>query len=385
MESAYLHVEVDTAQSVKGRNSVCGDIVDIQRSRANTTIIICDGMGSGVRANLAARMAVARMTELLTNGFSLWNAFARLIHTINEYRGKGNTYAAFTVVSVLPSGAGTVLTYDAPTPIIISKHRRARPMQLRFETIEHALVGEATCVLEPGEGILAMTDGITQAGLGRNMPEGWPEKEVAEFINVTLADGQAMNKIPEAVHKQALQFWASARGDDCTASLISCRPGKSVTIFTGPPSNKALDPAVVNKFMRSRGTRVVCGGTTAGLVARCLGKKLNVNQENASPVAPPAYSIDGIDLVTEGVVTLNQVANLIEIDPAELEEDSGVSRLCRLLHEADRVIFIVGRAINPAGENVTFRQIGVLRRERIVELLAEDLRKAGKMVLVERT
>jgi len=128
--------------------------------------------------------------------------------------------------------------------------------------------------------------------------------------------------------------------------------------------------------------KVVCGATTAAIVARHLGRKLDIEQDPRSLVAPPRYSIAGIDLVTEGAVTLNQVYNVLDESPERHEEDSGVADLCGLLWATDRVNLTVGVAANPANGALSFRQQGILPRATIVPLLRQKLEKAGKLVLV---
>ena len=134
--------------------------------------------------------------------------------------------------------------------------------------------------------------------------------------------------------------------------------------------------------MEAVGTKVVCGSVTAEIAARQLGVRIALSPAPISAFEPPCYEIPGIDLATEGAVTLNQTYNVIGEDPGNLEPGAGVTRLCRYLHAADRVHFWLGCAVNQEQSNVMFRQIGVLPRAAIVPLLAEKLRAAGKLVVI---
>lgn len=379
---AHKHIEIDKAQSSKHADAPCGDVVACDRSAAATTIICADGIGSGIKANLAATLCVARLTELLRCGFSLREAFGRLCATMNLWRDPHMPYAAFSVARVLPHGEATILTYEAPPPILIGQ-RHADVLPHHTLTLGEALVGESHWRMTEGTGLLLMSDGITQAGLGSVLHEGWGSQGVARFVTDRLNDGLAMQEIPQCVHKQACEYWGSSSGDDCTVALASCRKGEVVNIFTGPPSTPADDRSVASRFLRLEGAKIVCGATTAKIVATQLRKPVAVEQDAASMLAPPRYEIEGIDLVSEGAVTLNQYYNVLEEDPEVFDEDSGVTQLHQYLRLADRVNILVGVAQNPVNKNIAFRQRGILPRTTIVPLIADKLRKQGKLVVVD--
>jgi hypothetical protein len=162
-----------------------------------------------------------------------------------------------------------------------------------------------------------------------------------------------------------------------------CRKGNVVNIFTGPPLDKSEDSLIAGRFLARDGMKIVCGASTAGVVARKLERELEIELAKNSMIAPPGYKIEGIDLVTEGAITLNQVYNIFDTDPTRFEPDSPVSLLCDALLFADKVSFIVGRTQNQGHGGIAFTQRGILPRQTIVKLLAEKLREAGKLVQIE--
>jgi hypothetical protein len=383
MVAGYVHIEVETAQSAKRPEWPCGDVVACDRTVAATTLICADGIGSGIRARIAAEMCVSRTLESIRLGASLRKAFASIVHSMERNRDPTGAFAAFSVARILNDGMTTILAYEAPTAILVSR-MHAAVIPTRSIELGGAMVAESDCYLEPGDGLLVMSDGITQAGLGHGLPHGWQTEGVLRFINSSLSDGRSLREISELVHRESRRLWRKD-GDDCTAMMALCRRGQIVNIMTGPPALQASDAAAVRRFVQSEGLKIVCGGTTAEIVARALGESIAVEQDPQSLVAPPRYEIPGIDLVTEGAVTLNQVYNLLDEDLAEFTEDSGVTELCALLHVADRVNILSGSAKNQASGNISFRQCGILTRNRIVPLIAEKLRAAGKLVVVEST
>jgi hypothetical protein len=358
-----------------------GDVVRVVRSPGWTTILCCDGMGSGIRANVAATLHASRLLELEKQGVSLRDAFARVVGTIHEGRGKTPMYAAMAVARILHSGEATVLTYDMPAPIFAGVlHASLLPQRL-FHA-DAALLGESHCHLNPGEGICMTSDGITQAGIGTQFRDGWGGEQAARYLDALLGRKVALDKIAERLTNRALELWGERPGDDCTAVFAHCRPGKQLSLLTGPPYRPTADREFVERFLSTSGWKVVCGATTSKIVARHLGKDLALDHDG-SLIAPPSYRIEGIDLVTEGAVTLTQVYNILEEDPARYEEWSGVTELCDLLRAADRIHFFVGTASNPGHLSIAFQQKGILPRSRTVPLIRERLTKAGKLVVID--
>jgi len=378
----YLHVEVEAASSAKKNAPACGDVWTVERTAEATTLLLSDGLGSGVKASVAAQMVVSRMTELLHRGFSVRQAFSRVVHTMHEARGTDLPYAVLSAIRLLNTGEATILVYEMPTPIYVSRNT-ALPVRMRTIMLETELIGEASLFLEPGEGILLMSDGITQAGLGKGLKLGWTTEGVRRFLDDCRSDGILMENMAQLVHDQARTLWKGPFGDDCTTLLARVRTGIVINILTGPPSDKHLDGEVAGRFLQMPGMHIVCGGTTAQVVARRLGKPLQMEQDQQSLIAPPSYRIEGVDLVTEGAVTLNQVFNILDADPTEYEPDTGVTQLCQALRVADRINILIGRTTNAGHSDIAFRQRGIMARTAIIQLLIDRLRAAGKLVVPE--
>ena len=379
---AYIHIEIELAQSSKKPGAPCGDLVSFERTPTATTLVLCDGLGSGIKANLAATMCAARLLEALRAGTSLRHAFGSLVKNMIGVRGTDMPYACFVVIRVLNDGQATVLTYEMPEPLFVTtSHASLLPQRTR--TVENALIGEAHLQLAPGDGIMVFSDGVTQAGLGLSQRHGWRVEGVQQFLTEELSQRRPLRELARAVHDRAVELWEGVGGDDVTVALALARWGRTLNILTGPPSSKAQDRPLANRFLMMDGWKVIAGSTTAEIVAGFLGQELQVEQDVTSHLAPPRYYLEGVDLVTEGAITLNQVYNILDEDPAKLEEESGVTELQGLLQQADRINFIVGLARNPAHGDILFRQRGLLTRANIVPVLAEKLRGMGKLVTVE--
>jgi hypothetical protein len=414
--SDYTHVDVHTVQSSKKPEMPCGDMLATVRTNTGTTIICADGIGSGIRAHIAAQMCVSRLIESLQQELSLRTVFLSVATTMQSCRDPKKPFAAFSIARIRSDGYATVFSYDAPLPILISR-QGATVLANRPVPLPGGLAVESNCQLDMGEGILLMSDGITQSGLGYGANTEWTSDGVVRFINSTISAKVKLSLAAEMLHKEALARWkgemqesqgtarsVSSRsfspyspdaqhqaagyahkvtGDDCSIILGLCRTGQTVNILTGPPVDRDNDVPTVKRFLQLPGLKIVCGGTTAKLVAKYLNVQLEMESEPMSVIAPPRYGIKGINLVTEGAVTLNQVYNILDEDIAKLNEDSGVTELRLLLGVADKLNIIVGAADNSANTDISFRQRGVLSRKILIPLLAEKLRQDGKLVNVE--
>lgn len=376
------YISVASVQGNKNQARVCGDFVSCDRTDEATTIILCDGIGSGIKANVAAVMCASRLLELIRLGFSLRQACAKLVDTMHEARSADIPFSAFSVCRILNDGHVTMISYEMPAAVIAEKFRAYIPKQ-RFSRLGAEVISESNCFLEPGEGIFLFSDGVAQAGMGSVFKTGWGAEGAANYVNACIDTRVALKDIPEKILERVKYYSGPSYGDDTTILFISCRQARPLQVLTGPPSDRAQDRGIMERFMALNGPKVVCGSTTADVLARYLGAQVKLRGVSEAYYKPPQYEIKGIDLVTEGVITLNQVYNILEENPENLDNESCVSQLCVLLRDADAVNLMVGAASNPGHHNIVFRQMGLLPRQVIVQLLSEKLKKMGKLVTIE--
>lgn len=377
------YIEVVEAQSAKRKGRTCGDYVITERTPEATLIVVADGIGTGIKARVAAVMCASRLMELTRVGFTLREACSKIVHTMHEARTKDIPFSAFSACRVLNNGHATIMSYEIPSPILINNRLAAYLPKQRFYPLGLEMIAEVNCMLDYGDGIVLLSDGVSQAGLGHKYRMGWGVKGACDFINGCLAQGFDQREIPVKMLAKVKEISGATYGDDTTCVTIFSREAKTLNILTGPPASKNSDKKVVTEFMAMKGKKVVCGSTTSEMTARVLGVHAEIKAISSSFHKPPAYEIKGIDYATEGAISLNQVHNILEESAEKLEADSSVTELYRLFHSADTINFIVGTASNPGHENIVFRQMGVFPREVIVKLLATKLTKMGKLVNIE--
>jgi len=378
--SAYTRIFFRAA--AKNNNRVCGDHLVVDRAMDATTIILCDGIGSGIKANLAAVMAANTILEMLRLGFTLHAAAAKMVRSMREARNKDIPFAAFTICKVLSNGQATVISYEMPGVIIMDGFS-ASVAPMRFIPMGGEVVAEAHFALYDDRAILLCSDGVSQAGMGKSFKMGWTIEGAAEFAAGLLGAGVRIEELPGRIVDQVEVYSGPGWGDDVTAVVVDIKAANVLNILTGPACDKRSDKNLIERFIAMTGDKAVCGSTTAEIAARVLGQKIEAVPIKDGYNQPPQYHITGINLVTEGAVTLNQVYNILGEDPNEFDAESCVSHLARLILDHDAVNFIVGLAANKAHKNIVFRQMGVLPRAVIVEKIAQKLQTMGKLVHVE--
>ena len=172
---------------------------------------------------------------------------------------------------------------------------------------------------------------------------------------------------------QAYKFDGYKPNDDITCCVINVRKPRRTLIVTGAPRNRESDKRLGEIIRNFNGQIIVCGGTTAKIVARELGKDITADKSPAGSL-PPSSITDGIDLVTEGMLTLTAVSERLtdKVLLKEMNEDAA-KRMIKLLRETDQIEIIAGTKINDELEDpTTAAKIGL--RFPVIDSIARALR-----------
>lgn len=380
MTRPHLHADVTIRQRCHPGELLCGDVVRVVRTPATTTVILADGIRKGINANLAAEMAAARLAGLLDAGFSLRSAMQRIARTMEGFRRDTGPFAALVVLQMRPTGACVMLSYAAPPPILVQARRATSLTQIPIPDTD--AMHESRVELEPGDDILLMSDGVTESGMGPRSPGGWRDAELLSFINRSYE--AAAVDVAGDILDEAQARDAEGGRDDATVVRVHTRAARVAVLLSGPCANPLQDTAVVNRFLGMEGEKIVCGGTTASIVARETGKTLeSIPLQDTPHGAPPGITLDGVDLATEGIMTLNQTCNVLSSPASDEEPETDAERLAERLRRVDRIHILVGGAQNPANENRTARRLGIQPRRDALARLQGLLEGMGKLVIRE--
>lgn len=364
----------------KHGQELCGDWVKVDRDGSSTLVVLSDGLGSGVKANILATLTTEIIHTMHRAGAGLEEMVETVATSLPVCRVRGIAYATFTVVDLHESEAYLV-EYDNPGVFVI---RDGKLLNLPKEDrlLHERAMQESRFSVREGDYIVCVSDGCLHAGIGGLLNLGWGWPAVGKFLC-----GLAAQKVDAYVMAMALlakcnDLYQGSPGDDATAVAMRVRRAHHLTVLTGPPADRGRDVAFVAAFMSVPGEKLVCGGTTANIVARVLDKKVEPRLDGKG--GPPTAWLTGVGLVTEGIVTLHRALQLIrgvEFARELPAQSDGPTEVARALLNADSIRLMVGDAVNPAQvadviQGQAFRQV-------LVETLVEELRRRGKVVEVE--
>lgn len=384
---------IDVAYNSLNKNGeeLCGDKVEIIKTSNGVIIVMADGLGSGVKANILATLTCKIAGTMLKEGLSLYETVDTIAHTLPVCNVRQLAYCTFTIIKILKDGSVHAIEYDNPAYILIKDNFINIPEKKEL-IIKDKLIKESHFKLKINDVLTIVSDGAIHAGVGAMLNLGWQWDNVADYLEALVPTESCSANISKDLIQTCQKLYAGKPGDDTTVVTITLREPELVTIFTGPPKQIENDPLVIDKLISSTGTKIVCGGTAANIAARELNEKVVVDLKYYDPLVPPTASIKGIDLVTEGVLTLSNVSEKISTYlnssledkiSLNLEGKDGASRLAKLLIEhCTHLKLMVGKAINPAHQNPDFPS-DLSIKVRVVELLAQAMKKLGKEIEIE--
>lgn len=373
----------------KDGETLCGDRVCCVEPDDDTSIIVlADGLGSGVKANILSTLTSKIISTMVANGLALEDCVNTIASTLPVCKVRSVAYSTFTIIRITSNSEAEIIQYDNPHVIMLRDGKRIEPPETSV-IIDGKTIYKSRVRLTEGDVLIAMSDGCIHAGVGLELNFGWQRENIIEFMETMYNPDYTAKTLATLLLDECGRLYGGKPGDDTTVCAVKIRPRQSVNLMLGPPS----DPADVNKmmslFFAKSGKHIVCGGTTSTLAAQFLGKTIKTDLEYLDPEIPPTAHIDGVDIVTEGVITINRVLSYAESYLADNKcfadwncKRDGASQIARMLfEEATDINFFVGRAVNPAHQNPDL-PINFNIKMRLVDELSDALKKMGKRIKV---
>ncbi|MBI5250353.1 MAG: SpoIIE family protein phosphatase [Desulfomonile tiedjei] len=382
--NAPLFIESGGAHICKHGEILCGDSLGVVPIEGGKLMVLSDGLGSGVKANILATLTTKIAMRLMERGLPLEEVVETLTDTLPECKVRKIAYSTFTLLKVMDDGSVYLAEFDNP-PTFFLKRGYVSQLKYRDRTIGTRKIREARVHVEPGDWLVTVSDGEIHAGIGGLLNLGWDWEKIAKFLETQVYDEVSAQKVAQILVDQARQLYEGKPGDDTTVGVLKIRPKRFASFMIGPPVKREDDGPVVEHFLSIPGRKIVSGGTTAGILAKMLGKDVVVDLSTMTNKIPPTGKLEGIDLVTEGVHTVNHALEILE-NMKDLEElvgkRDGASKLAWEFLYADAVNISLGQAINPAHLNPNLPQeMGF--KSRSVQAIANILREKGKEVTLE--
>lgn len=368
---------------------LCGDHVDIiEQSEDSTVVVLADGLGSGVKASILSTLTSKIISTMMAAGLPIEECVSTIAATLPVCSVRGVAYSTFTIIHLINNETAEIIQYDNPQVIVLRNNQNYDYPKTEMN-IDGKKIFKSSIRLQEDDIFVAMSDGCPHAGIGLAFNFGWKREDIIDFLETMSVSGLTAKNLSTLLIDECDKLYDHKPGDDATACIIKVRKREPMNILFGPPSNRDDADRMMSLFFSKEGKHIICGGTTSSIAAKYLNKKVEATLNFEKSDVPPIAKIEGVDLVTEGVITINKVLEYAKdyLGDNLLYEQwnykrDGASLICRLLfEEATDINFYVGRAINPAHQNPEL-PITFSIKMNLVEELSKCLKQMGKRIKV---
>lgn len=377
IESGYTSIN-------KTGEELCGDNVAITKNGKYTTLVLADGLGSGVKANILSILTSKILCTMMANEISMEDCIETIISTLPVCKVRGVAYSTFSAIHIDDDGKGYMFEFDNPEAIYYHDGK-CQSFDRQMLEICGKKVYKTELNLVDGDLIITMSDGVPHSGVGMLLNFGWQRKEIMEYLDREIKPNMSAKCVACMLTSACNDLYLAKPGDDTTVAAIKFRDEVIVDMMVGPPVDKSSDDFYLQRFMAGDGKKVVCGGTSSQIVARYLHEDIQTTLDFPDPEVPPIAYIKGIDVTTEGVLTIRKLLKLSEdymsssnLSPKHYEAKDGASLLADMLFvKATHINFYVGQSVNVAHQGLP---IDTTMKLKLIEKLAKNLQAMGKTV-----
>lgn len=367
---------------------ICGDVYLSRRVKEDgrTIVVLSDGMGSGIKANVLATLTASMAMNFTIAKKDLRDTAEIIMRTLPVCSVRKISYCTFTIIDIEENGLTTIVEYDNPQSLILRNDRLFDPdwKTIELENIRRKANKLRTCQFQAmrEDRIFFWSDGIVQSGMGtKAFPFGWCHDGATDYAlkiakSTPFASSQRLAK--KIVSMAELHDGGKPK-DDASCGVIYYREPRKLLLVSGPPFDEKNDLDFSLRVRQFQGKKIIAGGTTAEIIARELALRFDITMEITDPELPPISVVEGINLVTEGILTLGKVHHLLEAYHKDYRLTNGpADQIIKMLLESDQIHIIVGTRINMAHQDPSLPVELEIRRsviKRIAKLLEEKLLK----------
>ncbi len=394
MSEKQVHIEAFWRSLNHYGEELCGDRVMIKRGDGFFVLVLADGLGSGVKANILSTLTSTIISEMIVEGTSLKDCIDTISATLPVCSERGEAYSTFTIIQVYYDGETYLIQFDNPVAVVISNGRVFHPEDAVVEMTGNRKVHVTEFKMKPGDYIVTFSDGILYAGTEMQLNLAWDQKAVEQFLMENTSSYDSAAEICRVLLANVNYLYGGMPGDDSTVACVKIIEAKETVVMAGPPLHNEDDGKVVERLLSATDKKIVCGGTTAKIVSRITGNPINPTADEVmTEDVPPTSMIKGIDLVTEGVLTLQKTAWYIRHakddhdfrDSLMLSKSKdGATLLSKALLTSSGVTFLMGLSNNEAYADMIHSAVSLDLKVQLIQELSENLKELGKIVKIEK-
>lgn len=381
--------DVGTAGVNKHGEQLCGDHTELIEQDENSIVfVLADGLGSGVKASILSTLTSKIISTMMANAMSVEECVSTIAATLPVCEVRKVAYSTFTIIRVVNNSEAELIQYDNPQVIMLRDGKNFDYPKTITE-IDGKTIYRSKISLKLDDTFIVTSDGAIYAGVGSALNFGWQRENIIEYMEKMYDREFSAKALASLLLDECVRLYGGIPGDDTTVGVVKIREREQVNLMIGPPSDPADLKKMQTLFFSKGGKHIVCGGTTSTLTAQFLGKPVIPCLDYISPDIPPMAKIEGVDIVTEGVITISRVLDYAKdyLGDNKLYDDwtvlqDGASCIARMLFEdATDINFYVGRAINSAHQNPNL-PINFNIKMQLVDELSKCLKQMGKKIKV---
>lgn len=384
MRKYYL--DITNMSMNKYGEELCGDNVEIAKIPDGMLIVMSDGLGSGVKANILGTLTSKIAITMLKEGATIDETIDTIINILPECHVRKLAYSTFTIIKIMNNGKVYMVEYDNP-PAFLFRSNRSSHIEKNKRIVNGKIILESRFYMNENDTLVVISDGVVHAGVGGLLNLGWELPHINRFLTNLIQKENTSRNICNQLISTCSDLYDGKPGDDTTAVVFRLHREKVISLFIGPPKHKVDDVHLVNLVKKVNGKKIVCGGTTSNIIAKGLKTTIDIDFTNYTADVPPLGYMNGVDLVTEGLLTLSKVKDILAEYLNQCKNSStipsingidGASRIASILiNEGTSINLYVGEAINPAHEDSSYPHQFNLKLQIIKEIVKqlEDLNK----------
>jgi len=368
---------------------LCGDHVDIVEQNKNSMVVVlADGLGSGVKANILSTLTAKIISTMIAEGLGVEDCVETIAATLPVCSVRGIAYSTFTIMRIVDNEEAEIIQYDNPH-VIWFRNGKNHEIPATEINIDGKKIYRSRIALNENDIFIALSDGALHAGIGNTLNFGWERKDIIAYMEPLAQIGYTAKTLTTILLDKCDELYEGQPGDDATVCTLQIRKRQPVNLMIGPPANRDDCGRMMSLFFSKEGRHIICGGTTSSIAAEFLGEKLVPDLDYYDAEIPPAARLQGVDLVTEGIITINKVLSYAQnyladnkmYDQWRFKKDGASQVACLLFEAATDINFYVGRAVNPAHQS-SDPPINFNFKMRLVDELAACLKRMGKRIKV---
>lgn len=372
-----MFIDIDCSQKKKYNQNAYGDFFKSERftDMNRLVAVLSDGLGSGIKADILACMTSTMLLKFLKENADIEKSCEIIMNSLPVCKVRGISYSTFSAIDCYDDGKAIIVEEGNPDFIWIRDGEVLKPECTIIESknFKNRKMRVYDIKIELNDRIIFCSDGATQVAMGtKTYPLGLERDGLINIIlsKLKMDKNISSSELSNYLIKQ-IELIAPDKKllDDTSIVSIYCREPRESLVFTGPPYHIEKDNYYANTFKNFKGKKAIAGGTTANIISRELNIPVKTDLSLNVGNLPGIYCMEGVDLVTEGILTLTKTMEYLEDNNYQ---NDAAGKLMRFMLDSDCISFLVGAQLNQAHYDPNL-PIEIEIRKNIVRKIAKIL------------